>query len=455
MKQSSFGAGTSPNKYVYYRGNDTLQSILGFGGAFTDAATINIHSLSDGARTNLMKSYYSSMGNDYSIGRIPMASCDFSKRLYSYDDEAGDLKLTKFSLTEEDALFKIPAIKQAMSLSKRNISLFGSPWSAPGWMKTNGNMTGKGTLKGQPGGEYFKAWANYFVKFLQAYGNHGINIWGLTGQNEPTDGMITDFPFQCMGWTPELQRDFIAQDLGPALEANGFGHVKLMILDDQRVFLPYWPEVVLKDKNAAKYVSGIAVHWYEDLIVPHSALDLTYKMFGDKYFILNTEACEQDLVDKTKSVKLGSWHSAERYFYDIVEDLRHGVGGWVDWNLALDMQGGPNWQNNFADSPIIVNAEKDEFYKQPMFYAMAHFSKFIEPGSNVISFSRNFTEDIGVDVVFTAKEYDDVDKKVVANFLNRNENETVSITVFDPPNAGMINVDLPPKSFVTITWLSP
>lgn len=446
-RTGSFGT-AEPNKYVFKVGNTTRQTILGFGGAFTDAATINMNSLSKGARNNIIATYFSSAGNEYTMGRIPMASCDFSRRVYSYDDSEGDLALSKFSLAEEDVLFKIPAVKDAMSISKRNISLFGSPWSSPYWMKTNNNMTGKGTIKGSPGGDYFKAWAMYFVKFLQAYKDHGINIWGLTAQNEPIDGMITDFPFQCLGWTPELQRDFIAKDLGPALEANGFGHVKLMILDDQRIFLPYWPEVVLKDPTAAKYISGIAIHWYADLVIPTAALDLTYNQFGQDYFILNTEACEQDLVNKSRSVQLGSWYRGEHYFFDIMQDLRHGVTGWVDWNMALNMEGGPNWEHNLADSPIIVNAAKDEFYKQPMFYAMGHFSKFVEPGMKVLLHETNAGEGTGVEAIFFLRD----NNYITANFLNIKE-EGLNITISDPLTPlNNFNFEIPPKSFVTFTW---
>lgn len=434
---------------VFVVGNTTGQTILGFGGAFTDAATITMNSLTEGARSNLIFTYFSAVGNAYTIGRIPMASCDFSERVYSYDDTVEDLTLSKFSLAKEDVLYKIPAIKDAMRFSKRNISLFGSPWSSPFWMKTNNNMTGKGSIKGAPGGPYYKAWAHYFVKFLQAYKSHGIHIWGLTAQNEPIDGMVPGFSFQCLGWTPELQRDFIAMDLGPALVANGFGNVKLMILDDQRIFLPYWPEIVLSDPEAAKYVSGIAVHWYTDLLIPTTALDLTYTKFGKDYFILNTEACEQDLLNKSKSVQLGSWYRGEHYFYDILQDLKHGVTGWVDWNMALDMNGGPNWVNNKADSPIIVNAEKDEFYKQPMFYAMGHFSKFVEPGMKIIHHEAHVGNNSGVEAAFFLRD----DNFITANFVNINE-LGFNISITDPVMAGIgtFNLEIPAKSFVTLQW---
>lgn len=112
-------------------------------------------------------------------------------------------------------------------------------------MKTNGDYKGNATLIGPPGGIYYQTWANYYLKFLQAYKQAGINFWGLTAQNEPTDGFIYKFGFNALGFTPETQSQFIVDNLGPTLEQNGFNAVKIMILDDQRLFLPAWPQRVL------------------------------------------------------------------------------------------------------------------------------------------------------------------------------------------------------------------
>lgn len=437
-----------PNKYVFTVGNDTKQTILGFGGAFTDAATMTMNKLSSQARFNLINSYFGQNGIEYTMGRIPMASCDFSTRIYSYDERVGDLDLNEFALVPEDLVYKIPAIKDAIKVSKRNVTLFGSPWSSPFWMKTNNNMTGMGTIKGAPRGQYYKAWANYFVKFLQTYKQQGLNMWGITAQNEPSDGNIDGFPFQCLGWDPETQRDFIAFDLGPALEQNGFGDVKLMILDDQRIYLPHWADIVLQNPSAAKYVSGIAVHWYDDMQVPPLALDDTYKKYGNNYFILNTEACVQDKANKSNTVLLGNWTRGEKYFLDILQDIEHGVSGWVDWNMALDMQGGPNWQDNRADSPVIVNAQADEFYKQPMFYAMGHFSKFVRPGSKVLSYTTNFTSNPSLKAIFFTRE----DDSIAANFVNTNDTDSFDITITDYRVPGYLNYQIPPSTFVTFIW---
>ncbi|CAK8677307.1 unnamed protein product [Clavelina lepadiformis] len=358
------------------------QTLKGFGGAFTDAAGINIFSLPTDAQEHLMRSYFSSDGIEYNVGRIPMGGCDFSTRPYTYnDDSPGDFEMKNFSLTLEDFVYKIPLIHRAVAMNARKMSFFASPWSAPSWMKKNNALWGgNGFLKGVAGDENHKAWALYFSRFIEEYERNGVQLWAVTAQNEPIDGFAKNFSFNCMGFTPEQQRDFIKMDLGPGLHSRGHDDVILMIGDDQRLVLPSWPQVVLSDPDAAKYISGIGVHWYMDWITDPNRLTKTHENFTD-YFIFGTEACASAMPWVDPKVRLGHWESGQRYSEDILEDLNHWVTGWTDWNLALDMGGGPNWANNFVDSPIIVNKEKGEFYKQPMFYHMGHFSKFLGEGS--------------------------------------------------------------------------
>uniref|UniRef100_A0A4D5RNY4 Glucosylceramidase n=1 Tax=Ixodes scapularis TaxID=6945 RepID=A0A4D5RNY4_IXOSC len=358
------------------------QSIFGFGGAFTDAAGINLQSLPEQLQEAVLKSYYSDEGLSYNMGRVPMASCDFSARQYTYNDVPGDLNMANFALAAEDFSVKIPYIKRALNMSKEDVWMFGSPWSGPAWMKTSGKLHGAGQLKGRPGGPYYEAWAKYITRFLQEYEKNGIRIWGLTVENEPSVGYVPNFRWQSMGFTPSTELDFIKMDLGPALLEAGYGpgNLTLMIMDDQRSFLPNWANVVLGDPEAAKFVQGVAVHWYANDYMGPWVLDKTHNNFPDK-FILATEACEGWRSSDVEKVILGSWNRAENYAHDILEDLLHWATGWVDWNLALDLNGGPNWANNFVDSPIIVNATGREFYKQPMYYALAHFSKVLPRGS--------------------------------------------------------------------------
>jgi glucosylceramidase len=106
------------------------------------------------------------------------------------------------------------------------------------WMKTNNDYKGNGTLIGPEGGKYYQTWANYYVKFFQEYKLNNISFWAMTAQNEPTDGFLYKFGFNAMGFTPQSQATFILKNLGPTLRKNNFGDIKIMILDDQRLFLP-------------------------------------------------------------------------------------------------------------------------------------------------------------------------------------------------------------------------
>lgn len=427
--------------------NVTYQQIMGFGGSFTDAAGSNILRLEEPLRSKLLESYFSEEGLNYNMGRVPIASCDFSARVYSYADRSDDFDLANFSLSLEDIGLKIPLLQIVQKLNKTDpLWLLASPWSAPAWMKTNKDMSGRGTLMGKPNGTYYKTWAQYFVKFLDAYKEHNVSFWGITAQNEPTSGFVPFYPFQTMGFTAASQRDFIKFDLGPALKRAGYGPDKLMllILDDQRVFLPYWADVVLADPDAAKYVSGVAFHWYWNHIRGPQVLTQTHEKHPGK-FLLATEACEGASSLSKNRVLLGSWKRAASYAFDIIQDLRHWTTGWIDWNLALDTMGGPNWAHNYVDAPVIVNASAGEFYHQPMYYALAHFSKFLPRGSTRIASN-------------TLRQLDTVaflrpDNAVVLVILNR-RSVVRTYTLVDE-QLGSLNYSIPGNSIQTYIWWLP
>ncbi|NXG69995.1 GLCM Glucosylceramidase, partial [Baryphthengus martii] len=416
------------------------QKVKGFGGSVTDAAALNIFSLPETAQGHLLRSYFSEEGLEYNLVRLPMASCDFSLHAYTYDDIPYDYELAHFSLRDEDTklkvssgrerggmlgreeglsslcpLLQIPILHRALAMSKRPLSLYASPWTSPTWMKTSESYVGKGTLKGQAGDKYHKTWANYFVRFLDEYAKYNLTFWAVTAENEPSAGLINNYPFQCLGFTAEQQRDFIARDLGPALANSSHHHVQLIILDDNRLHLPHWAKVVLEDEEAARYVHGVGIHWYLDFIGPiQDTVVPTHELFPD-YFILATEACigahfwERDVI-------LGCWERGNQYSHSILMNLNHFVAGWTDWNLALDLEGGPNWVKNYVDSPIIVDSSKDIFYKQPMFYHMGHFSKFIPEGSQRVGLVAS-KESKKTDLEYTA--FLRPDGAVVVVVLNR------------------------------------
>ncbi|XP_033052142.1 lysosomal acid glucosylceramidase isoform X3 [Trachypithecus francoisi] len=345
-----------------------FQKVKGFGGAMTDAAALNILALSPPAQNLLLKSYFSEEGIGYNIIRVPMASCDFSIRTYTYADTPDDFQLHNFSLPEEDTKLKIPLIHQALQLAQRPVSLLASPWTSPTWLKTNGAVNGKGSLKGQPGDIYHQTWARYFVKFLDAYAEHKLQFWAVTAENEPSAGLLSGYPFQCLGFTPEHQRDFIARDLGPTLANSTHHNVRLLMLDDQRLLLPHWAKV----------------------------------------------------------------------------NLLYHVVGWTDWNLALNPEGGPNWVRNFVDSPVIVDITKDTFYKQPMFYHLGHFSKFIPEGSQRVGLVASQKNDLDTVALMHP------DGSAVVVVLNRSSKD-VPLTIKDPA-VGFLETISPGYSIHTYLW---
>ncbi|XP_042296938.1 lysosomal acid glucosylceramidase-like [Sceloporus undulatus] len=435
------------------------QKIKGFGGALTDSAAINILSLSPKTQMNLLKSYFSNEGIEYNLIRVPMASCDFSVRLYTYADSEYDFELKNFSLTDEDTKMKIPILQQAQAVASRPLSLYASPWTSPVWMKTNGAMTGRGTLKGKPGDKYHKTWANYFIRFLDEYAKHNVTFWAVTAGNEPTAGDVIFYPFQCLGFSPEHQRDFIAQDLGPALAKSSHKGIDLIILDDQRIMLPYWAEVVLKDPVASHYVNGIGIHWYLDFLAPVDlTLSNTHHLFPN-YYLLSTEASTGSYFWEPR-VLLGGWNrgnknrhcSREGRKYLVptpisLQNLNHYVTGWTDWNLVLNMEGGPNWSKNYVDSPIIVDAANDIFYKQPMFYHLAHFSKFLPEGSQRIGIQSS---------KWTGLEFSAFlrpDGSVAIVVLNRSPQD-IPLAISDP-TMGYIEAVATANSIQTFLWQRP
>ena len=155
-----------------------------------------------------------------------------------------------------------------------------------------------------------------FNRFIEAYKTHDIQLWGATVENEPVEGQNAKYTFNCLNLTPSTERDFVKLNLGPTLKKAGYDrdHFKLMIFDENANHMKDWMQTILTDKEAAKYVSGIAYHWYGNHPMsgfPDGLLTEIHKNYSD-YFLLNSEACHLD------GAALGRWDAAEKYAYDII-----------------------------------------------------------------------------------------------------------------------------------------
>jgi len=355
------------NETIVINTTQTFQKILGFGGAFTEAGAYVYSVLNETLQQKIMDLIFGSNGQNYAIGRVHINSCDFSLASYNFDDVDGDYSLENFDISHEEK-WLIPFIKQALDI-RGPLKIFATPWSPPAWMKGNGYMTGSSIPGLKQGDDYFQTWAVYYTKFLDAYALEGIDIWGITVQNEPENAA----PWEACVYNPEQERDFIKNFLGPQLSKT-HPNLTIMIYDHNKDHIATWAQTIYSDPEAASYVKGTAFHWYSG--PQFENVQKTHDMFPDK-FLLASEAC-------TCPVQLGNWGSGESYGNDIIGDLNAWAVGWTDWNMLLDTKGGPNHSGGGCDAGLIADIDNQELYIQSQYYYMGHFSRFLVPESSRI-----------------------------------------------------------------------
>ncbi|WP_051292770.1 glycoside hydrolase family 30 protein [Olivibacter sitiensis] len=351
----------------------TFQEMVGIGGAITDASAEVFAELPEAKKQEFLRAYYDKeRGIGYSLARTNINSCDFSSGSYTYVSD-GDSTLSSFDIAHDKA-FKIPLIEAARNAAGNDLPLFVSPWSPPAWMKDNKNMLQGGKLLPQ----YRGAWAAYYIKFIQAYEQLGIPVWGLTVQNEP---MATQTWESCL-YTAEEERDFIKEYLGPALHKAGMQDKKLIAWDHNRDLLYQRASTVLHDPEAAKYVWGIGYHWYETWTGAGNNFESMQRVkeaFPDKQLIF-TEGC----IEKFDLTEVNSWRLGEHYGKNMIHDFNNGTAAWCDWNILLDEKGGPNHVGNFCFAPVHADLRSKELIYTSAYYYIGHFSKYIKSGAKRI-----------------------------------------------------------------------
>ncbi|MEP6613409.1 MAG: glycoside hydrolase family 30 beta sandwich domain-containing protein [Mucilaginibacter sp.] len=340
----------------------TYQSIDGFGYALTGGSAMLINKMTTTARAKLLHELFTTGGNSIGVSylRISVGSSDLDDHVFSYDDlpkGETDPELKKFSLANDEGHL-IPVLKQILAINP-NIKILISPWSPPAWMKTNGETFG-GNLKP----EYYKTYAQYFVKYIKGMAARGIRIDALTIQNEPLNpknnpSMVMEAP---------QQADFIANDLGPALAA-----AKLktkIILYDHNADRPDYPISVLDNKAAAKYVDGSAFHLYGGKI---DALSTVHNAHPDKnlYFTEQWVGSPGNLKNELK------FHVKEI----IIGATRNWSRNVIEWNLAADQNQEPHTPGGCDRCLGAITITGYAITRNPAYYIIAHAAKFVRPGS--------------------------------------------------------------------------
>ena len=424
---------------------EKFQTITGFGGSFTESSAYLLNQISKKNRDTIIEAYFGESGAKYSLTRTHMNSCDFSLSQYSYAPVADDVDLKHFSI-QEDKEDIIPMIKDAMAVSKDGFKILSSPWTASPWMKDNNAWVGGKLLP-----KYYDTWALFFSKYLAAYKAEGIDIWGFTVENEPLGNGNN---WESMHYTPDEMTNFVQNHLGPKLEADGHT-AKILGYDQNREHLKEWVDSQFKNEATSRYFDGTAIHWYASTYdyFPEE-LQYAHKKAPNKYLI-QSEACVDSEIPKwqddawywKKEATDWGWDWApekdkylhpkyapvNRYARDIIGCLNNYVDGWIDWNMVLDTQGGPNWFKNWCVAPVLVDPVKDEVYFTPIYYTLAHFSRFIRPNAVRIGIN-NPDKDL---LVTAAKNVDGTIAVVVFNegkvkknmkLIIDNKNVTISIT---------------------------
>ncbi len=265
--------------------------------------------------------------------------------------------------------------------------------------KTTGERNHGGKLKP----EYRKRWAEYICRYIEEYRNRGYHVAKLTMQNEPKAVQTWD---SCI-YTAEEQKEFLRDYLWPSLKAHGLDDIGIYLWDHNKERVFEWAETII-DTETTSMIRGMAFYWYSG---DHfEALRMIREKYPDKQLLLS-EAC----IEYSKFSADDYLNNAQKYAYDMMGNLNEGMNTFLDWNLILNEEGGPNHVGNFCDAPYLFDRDSKELKESNILGYLWHFTHFLEPGAVRIGVSR-YTDKLEV----TAFEKDD---KITFVILNRTDEE--------------------------------
>lgn len=350
----------------------TYQTIEGFGGAFTDAAGWVFSQMPEDTQKQFLDGYFSSEGLNYSFGRTSIDSCDFSCEMYAADDTPGDEGFAHFDM-ERPMRYVLPLLLKAQETAGRPLQLMFTPWSPPAWMKTNGSRKHGGHLKK----ECYSVWAEYICRYLREAEKAGMYARFLSSQNEPKASQTWD---SCL-FTAVEEGEFIRDHLYPALQKHGLKHIGLLIWDHNKERAFDRACETIRVAEMEKMLDGVAVHWYSG---DHfEALQMIHDRFPDKRLVFSEGCVEYSLYHGDNQLR-----NARMYAHELIGSLNHGLNVFLDWNLLLDEQGGPNHVGNYCDAPVMYDVKTGKMIRNLSFDYIGHFSRFIQPGAQRIGMSR-------------------------------------------------------------------
>lgn len=378
------------------------QSVTGFKGigvAITGASCYELSLMEPEERQELLEKIYTKKGLGLSIGRLSIGASDYSAEIYSYDDVPFDVELKHFSI-ERDEKYIIPIIKQILEINP-DLHLFASPWSPPGWMKTGGNMCG-----GYMREEFLECYAEYFVKYIQAYAEKGIKISAITPQNEPNTqqkGYMT----ACI-WHPELEAKFV-KILKQKFIENGI-ETKIWMYDHNFADTDRVLWQLDNTEGLKEAADGVAFHYYEGVIEETLKLKEAYPDLPLHFSEAGPRLYDNYDVDWCK------WGVM------ITKALQCGYSSFTGWNLMLNETGGPNIGPFLCGGMITRNNDTGELTYSGQYKAFEHIAKYINEESKISPIC------VGKEYDMPMHSYPQINRKI-EGFCIENKEEKILVLI--------------------------
>lgn len=406
------------------------QALRGFGGCFNELGWLPLQTVSEEERRGIFYELFSPDEMNFTFNRVPVGANDFAQTWYSYDEVDGDYDLEHFSVAHDEETL-IPYIHQAQQYQP-DMQLFASPWSPPTWLKEP-KVYNYGRLVRDAKTQ--TAYANYFVKYVQAYAEHGIAINQLHVQNE----VFADQKFPSALWEADAMAEFIRDYLGPAFEKAGLetsiwlgtlnGPEDMAFVNGFNLQLNNYNryvDAILFDEGARNYIQGIAYQW-----AGRGCIARTHESWPEIELIQSESEC---------GVGDNSWDYAEYVFHLINHYLRNGATAYTYWNMILNEK--PSTWGWAQNSLFTIDSLTHTIRRNPEYYVMRHFSAHVKPGARVLGTTGHFNS--------MAIAFENVDGSVVVA-VNNALLEDREFTFADPHDATRgLSVVLPARSLNTL-----
>ncbi len=410
---------------ILIKDNETYQTLIGFGGAFTDSSGYLFNKLSLENKKKFIDLYYGKDELNYTMMRLTIGSCDFSVSDYDY--------ITKFDGSDfslkHDEVYIIPFVKKVKSIVP-SLLVYASIWSAPAFYKTNNDKCHGGKLKE----DCYSLEAKYFTNYILAMSKEGIEIEGISMQNEP---MATQSWESCL-FTPKEEVRLL-KETHKSFKENNI-KTKLYLWDHNRDEVFNRATEYFLNEEARNIASGLFYHWYDG----NCSANLTkvHNQYPEKELIFSEGCIELLSLNKDDPSKaLNTMANALRYARNYILDSNNFSNGFMDWNMLLNQNGGPNHVGNYCEAPILYNEETKELMIMPSYYVIKHFSKFIHRGAKRIGFINN------TDLLLTS--FINLDGEIIVVISNESkENRRVNIKIKNET----FNFNINSESVVTIVY---